>query len=154
MTQAPLRSWLGTVVLSLKPLVSSRAREPRRLASSHSLAPPGYRNTWWWGRCELCTTFRQPEWNRGASLVISVIPISTYRTQLLPELSPQMRPQGLHGGHHREIPSQNCGGFSPTIAPSNPTEVPIIPYENLLCPPLSDRLRPPTQQRAQGLLSG
>jgi hypothetical protein len=40
------------------------------------------------------------------------------------------------------------------ISPPNPAEVPTIPYENLFRLPLSDRLRPPAQQRARGLLSG
>jgi hypothetical protein len=37
---------------------------------------------------------------------------------------------------------------------SNPTEVPAVTYEYLFCPLSSDRLRPPAQWRAEGLLSG
>jgi hypothetical protein len=36
----------------------------------------------------------------------------------------------------------------------NPVELPAITYEYLFYPGSSDRLRPPTQQRAQELLSG
>jgi hypothetical protein len=42
-----------------------------------------------------------------------------------------MQPQRLHSGHHREIPSLDRGGFSPTISSPNPVEVPTVPYENL-----------------------
>jgi hypothetical protein len=36
----------------------------------------------------------------------------------------------------------------------NPVEVPTVTYEYLFCRPLSDRLRPPSQWKAQGILSG
>jgi hypothetical protein len=64
-----------------------------------------------------------------------------------------MQPRGLHGGHHRGIPSQNRGAFSSTISLPNPMKVPTISYEYLFSP-LSDRLHPPTRQRAWELLSG
>jgi hypothetical protein len=67
---------------------------------------------------------------------------------------PQTQPQGLHGGHHREIPSQDFGGASPILSPPNPMKVTTIPYENLFCPQSSDRLRPPAERRALGLLPG
>jgi hypothetical protein len=67
---------------------------------------------------------------------------------------PQMQPRGLHGEHQRGIPSQDRGGFSPMISPPNPAEVPTVTYEYMLYPPSSDQLRPPTQQRARGLLLG
>jgi hypothetical protein len=35
-----------------------------------------------------------------------------------------------------------------------PTELPIVPYEYLFCPPLSAWFQQPTQRRAQGLLVG
>jgi hypothetical protein len=54
-----------------------------------------------------------------------------------------MQPQGLHGGLHRKIPSQDRGSFSPVISPLNPAEVPVVPYEYLFYPPSSNRLRPP-----------
>jgi hypothetical protein len=65
-----------------------------------------------------------------------------------------MQPQGLHDGHHHKILSQNCGGFSHTISPPNPTEVPIVTYEYLLCLPSKGHFQPPTQRKARGLLSG
>jgi hypothetical protein len=40
------------------------------------------------------------------------------------------------------------------ISPPNPTEVPVVTYEYLFCPSSSDRLWPPAQRRAQGLLLG
>jgi hypothetical protein len=39
------------------------------------------------------------------------------------------------------------------ISPLNPTEVPAVTYEYLLCPPSSDWFRPPAQRSAWGLLS-
>jgi hypothetical protein len=38
------------------------------------------------------------------------------------------------------------------ISPLNPTEVPVVSYDYLFKPPLCDRLRPPPQRRARGLL--
>jgi hypothetical protein len=70
-----------------------------------------------------------------------------------PELLPQTRPRGLHGGHHHRIFSQDHGGFSPTISLLNPVEVPVVTYVYLFYPPSSDWLRPPTQQMAWGLMS-
>jgi hypothetical protein len=67
---------------------------------------------------------------------------------------PQTQPRGLHGEHHRGIPNQDHGGFSATISPSNPMEVPVVTYEYQFYPPLSDWLRPPAQRRARGLLPG
>jgi hypothetical protein len=86
--------------------------------------------------------------------LVSVISNCTYGTYPLPEFLPQTLPRGLHGGHHCRIPSQGCGGFSPAISPPNPTEVPMVPYENLFYPPLRDRLQQLAQRRAQELLSG
>jgi hypothetical protein len=43
-----------------------------------------------------------------------------------------MYPWGLHGGHHRGIPSLDRGGFSPTISPSNPTHSQVMGYGHLL----------------------
>jgi hypothetical protein len=54
---------------------------------------------------------------------------------------PKAQPQRLHSGHHRRIPSQDHGGFSPMISPPNPIDV--VTYEYLFCPPLSDWLQPP-----------
>jgi hypothetical protein len=56
------------MVPNLRPLAISRAWELCLLTSPCSSAPPGYRNTWGWGQCACRTTFRQPGWNRGASL--------------------------------------------------------------------------------------
>jgi hypothetical protein len=58
------------------------------------------------------------------------------------------------GGHHNRVFSRNYEGFSLTISSSNPVEAPIVTYEYLFCPPLSDRLHSPARRRAQGLLSG
>jgi hypothetical protein len=44
--------------------------------------------------------------------------------------------------------------LAPTISSLNPAEVLAVIYEYLFYPPSSDRLWPPIQQRAQGLLSG
>jgi hypothetical protein len=44
--------------------------------------------------------------------------------------------------------------LSPVITPLNPAMVPTISYEYLFYHPSSDRLRPPTQRKARGLLSG
>jgi hypothetical protein len=52
------------------------------------------------------------------------------------------------------ILSHDDAGFSPMASPPNPAAVPIVTYEYLFCFPLSDRLRPPTQRKAQGLLAG
>jgi hypothetical protein len=90
----------------------------------------------------------------GLHYVFSVIPISTYGTQPPSKLLPHTQPRRLHVGHHRGILNQDCGGFSHTILPPNPAEVPTIPYEYLFHPPLSDRLRPPAQRRAQGYCWG
>jgi hypothetical protein len=38
------------------------------------------------------------------------------------------------------FPIKIMEALSPIILTSNPTEVSIVPYENLLCPPLSVRL--------------
>jgi hypothetical protein len=65
-----------------------------------------------------------------------------------------MQPQGLHGGHHRGIPSLGHGGFSPTTSPRNHAHAPSVTYEYLFYLPSSDRLWPPTRRKAQGLLSG
>jgi hypothetical protein len=40
------------------------------------------------------------------------------------------------------------------ISPSNPMAAPVVTYEYIFCLSLSDQLRPPTQWKAQGLLSG
>jgi hypothetical protein len=65
----------------------------------------------------------------------------------------QTQPRGLHGGHHHRIPSQDRGGFSPIISPSNLTEVPTVPYENWFHPPSSDRFWAAARHWALGLLS-
>jgi hypothetical protein len=65
-----------------------------------------------------------------------------------------MQPRGLHGGHHNKILSRDHGGFSAAILLLNLVDVPIVPYEYLFCPPSSDRLWPPAQWRASGLLLG
>jgi hypothetical protein len=72
-THAPLKSRLGTVVLNLRTLASSRAQGPRWLASPRSSAPLSYQNTWGRGRCICHTRFWQPAWNRGASLSLQRI---------------------------------------------------------------------------------
>jgi hypothetical protein len=152
--QALLRSWLSTMVLSLRPLARSRVQEPRQLPSSRSSAPSGYRNTWGQGWCEFCTAFRQARRNRGASLCHRHYTNQSIWNLALSELLPQTQPQGLYGGHHHGIPSQDCGRFSPVTSPPNPMEVPTVPYENMFHPLSSDRLRPPAQRRARGLLLG
>jgi hypothetical protein len=60
----------------------------------------------------------------------------------------------LHCGHHHEIPSQNCGGFSPTISPSNLAGVPVVTYDYQLCLLSRGHIQLPAQQNAHGLLSG
>jgi hypothetical protein len=51
-TQGTLRSWLGIAVPSLRPLASSRMREPRQLDKYPiSSTPSDYRNTWGRGLC-------------------------------------------------------------------------------------------------------
>jgi hypothetical protein len=67
-TQAPLRSWLGTTVLNIRPLAHSRAQGSHQLASPCSSAPPGCWNIWGRGRCVCRTTFWQLRQNCGASL--------------------------------------------------------------------------------------
>jgi hypothetical protein len=42
--------------------------------------------------------------------------------------------------------------WPPAFSPPNPAEVSTIPYENLFRPLSSDRLQPPAQRRARGLL--
>jgi hypothetical protein len=71
-----------------------------------------------------------------------------------PELLPQTQPRVLHSGHHREIPSQDHGGFSPIMSTPNPAKVSAVPYENLFCPPSSERLWPPAQRRARDYCRG
>jgi hypothetical protein len=65
-----------------------------------------------------------------------------------------MQPQGLHGGHYHWNPSRGRGGFSTTISPPNLVEVPAVTNKSLFYLPPIDQLRPPAQQKAQGLLSG
>jgi hypothetical protein len=66
----------------------------------------------------------------------------------------QTQLQRLHDGHPHEISSLDHGRLSHIVTPWNPTVAPTTSYEYLLCLPSSDRLRPPAQWKARGLLSG